>query len=284
MAKATAVSGIVQAGDEALLYYEACGSGPAILLVHGWMMSTRFWDRQVEALSGDFTVVAMDFRAHGNSGKVLHGHTIPQYARDVRTVVERLELESVTLVGWSLGGAVVLDYWSHYGADRLSSLSLVDMTPCPFSSDAWNQHRLRGRNYDQLNATVASIYSDQYGFVRRFVDSMFHSGAAPTDDAAWMAAEAMRTPAPAAAAIYSDFVMRDYTAILPTISVPATVFASDSGVFERGIEQGEWIASRIPDGRFVASDRGGHLLFREDAATFNAAIAGATAIEGGRAG
>lgn len=272
MAKAIAFSGVVPAGDDALLYYQVSGSGRPILFVHGWMMSGRFWDRQVEDLSPAFTVVTMDLRAHGNSSKVLHGHTIPQYAQDVRTVIESLELESVMLVGWSLAGAVVLDYWSHYGADRLSSLGLVDMTPYPFSPDAWNQHRLRGRNYEQMNATVASIYSDQGAFIRRFVDTMFHSRAANEDDAGWMVAEGMKTPAPAAAAIYSDFVMRDYTAVLPTISVPTTVFAADSGVFERGMEQGRWVASRIPGGRFVASERGGHVLFREDTATFNTAI------------
>ncbi len=273
MTKAFPVSGVVQAGDEALLYYEVCGSGPPILFVHGWTMSGRFWDRQVEGLSGDFTVVTMDLRAHGNSSKVLHGHTIPQYARDVRTVIESLGLEGVTLVGWSLAGAVVLDYWSRYGADRLASLSLVDMTPYPFSPDPGNQHRLRGCNYDQMNDTFISIYSDREAFTRRFVDNMFHSGAAAAEDAGWMVAESMKTPAPAAVAIYSDFVMRDYTPVLPTISVPTTVFAGNSAIFEQGIDQGRWVASRIPDARFVASDHGGHVLFREDAATFNAALA-----------
>ena len=276
MTKASSVSGVVQAGDDALLYYRVSGSGPPVLFVHGWMMSSRFWDRQVEGLSGEFAVVTMDLRAHGNSSKVLHGHTIPQYARDVRTVIESLQLEGVTLVGWSLGGAVVLEYWSRYGADRVSSLSLVDMTPYPFSPDAWNQHRLRGRNYDQMNVTLASICSDEEAFTRRFVDDMFHPGAATAEDAGWMVAEGMKTPAPAAAAIYSDFLMRDYTAALPTISVPTTVFAANSGIFERGIEQGRWVASRIPDATFVASEHGGHLLFREDAATFNTALAGRT--------
>lgn len=266
-------SGLVETSDGALIYYEVTGDGPPILFVHGWMMSTRFWERQVEGLSRDFSVVTMDLRAHGNSSKVLHGHTIPQYARDVRAVIEALKLEGVTLVGWSLAGPVVLDHWSHFGADRLRALVLVDMTPFPFSPGAWNAHRMRGHNYDEMNAAVASLYGDLEAFARRFIDNMFKSGVAPADDMRWMLAESVKTPAAAAAAIYSDFLMRDHTAVLPTITIPTTVFAADSNIFERGIEQGRWVASQIPGATFVGSDNGGHLLFREDAAVFNAAVA-----------
>ena len=266
-------SGLVETSDGALIYYEVTGDGPPILFVHGWMMSSRFWVRQVEGLSRDFTVVTMDLRAHGNSSKVLHGHTIPQYARDVRAVIEGLKLDGVTLVGWSLAGPVVLDYWSHYGADRLRALALVDMTPFPFSPDAWNAHPRKGHDYDQMNAALASIFADREAFARSFIDNMFKSGAASADDMRWMLAESMKTPAAVAVAIYSDFLMRDYTAVLSTITIPTTVFAADSNIFNRGIEQGRWVASQIPGATFVGSDNGGHVLFCEDAAIFNAAVA-----------
>lgn len=266
-------SGLVETSDGALIYYEVTGDGPPILFVHGWMMSSRFWVRQVEGLSRDFTVVTTDLRAHGNSSKVLHGHTIPQYARDVRAVIEALKLDGVTLVGWSLAGPVVLDYWSHYGADRLRALALVDMTPFPFSPGAWNAHPRKGHDYDQMNAALASIFADRQAFARRFIDNMFKSGAAPADAMRWMLAESMKTPAVVAVAIYSDFLMRDYTAVLPTITTPTTVFAADSNIFNRGIEQGRWVASQIPGATFVGSDNGGHVLFCEDAAIFNAAVA-----------
>lgn len=103
-------SGVVETGDGALVYYEVTGDGAPILFVHGWTMSGRFWDRQVEGLAPHFAVVTMDLRGHGNSSKVLHGHTVPQYARDVRAVIEALDLHGVTLVGWSLPGPVVLDH------------------------------------------------------------------------------------------------------------------------------------------------------------------------------
>lgn len=273
MAAKSIRSGVLETGDGALIFFEMTGEGPPILLVHGWTMSSRFWTRQVEGLSREFTVVTMDLRGHGNSSKVLHGHTVAQYARDVRAVIEALHLDGVALVGWSLAGPVVLDYWRRYGPDRLGSLALVDMTPFPFSPQPWNAHQMKGHNYDRMNAACGSLLADREAFARRFVDSMFKSGIAPQDDMTWMLAESMKTPAAIAVAIYSDYLMRDYTAVLPTITVPVTVFAADSHIFERGIEQGRRIASRIPDATFVGSGDGGHVLFWEESAAFNAALA-----------
>ncbi len=265
----SARAGLAEASDGALIYFEVTGSGPPIVFVHGWTMSGRFWKRQVEGLSGACTVVTIDLRAHGNSSKVLHGHTIPRYALDVRAVVEALQLRDVVLVGWSMGGPVVLDYWRRFGADRLRALALVDTTPFPFSPDASNAHRMKGFNYDQMNAALAVVLGGREAFARRFVDDMFKSGTAPPQDAGWMVAESLKTPAVVAAAIYSDFLMRDYTSVLGTITVPTAVFAGDSRIFERGIEQGRWVAERIPAATFIASAGGGHLLFYEEPELFN---------------
>lgn len=276
--------GVVEADDGALIHYEVEGHGPPILFVHGWTMSGRFWRRQAEVLSGDFEVVMMDLRGHGNSSKVLHGHTIPRYARDVRAVIDALDLRGVTLVGWSLAGAVVLDHWRLYGADRLRSLALVDFAPFPFSPATWNSHQMKGYNHARMNATIRSLSSDRETFTRRFIDNMFKSGVAPPGDMEWMLEESMNTPDAVAAAIYSDFLMRDYTPALASITVPTAVFAADSRIFERGIGQGRWIAGQVPGATFVGSEKGGHLLFWEDAPTFNAALARSASAALARAG
>ena len=266
-------SGVVETRDGALIFHQVTGTGPTILFVHGWTMSGRLWRRQVEGLSRDFTVVTMDLRAHGNSSKALHGHTIPEYSRDVRTVIEALDLDGITLVGWSLAGAVVLDYWKRHGGDRVRSLALVDMTPFPFSAAEWNSHQMKAHNYDRMNASFASMFTDRDAHARRFIHNMFKSGVAPDGDLSWMLDETLKTPTAAAAAIYSDFLMRDYTAVLSTITVPTTVLAADSHIFERGVEQGRWVARQIPGAAFVESESGGHVLFSEDAEIFNRAMA-----------
>jgi non-heme chloroperoxidase len=258
----------VEASDGALLHVESRGEGAPVVFLPCWMGTTRFWDRQAGPLSDRFRVVAVDPRAHGNSSKALHGHTIPRYAEDVRAVLLALDLRDTALVGWSFTGSVVLEYWKRYGDDRLRAIGLVDVSPFPFSPDDWNGHGLRGFNFDGMNATVRALEDDRGGFMDRF----FPGAGVREEDRAWMAGEMAKTPAAAAAAIYSDFLMRDLYSALPTVSVPAIVWAAESPSRRDGIAMGSRLASRIPGARFAPFERGGHFLNWNEADAFNASV------------
>ena len=81
--------GYFNTADSAHLYYEVRGSGRPLVLVHGWQCSHLFWQRNVDELAKDFTVVTLDLRGHGNSSKGLHGITIKQFAARARQFVQR---------------------------------------------------------------------------------------------------------------------------------------------------------------------------------------------------
>ncbi len=263
---------LLEASDGGLIYAEVRGKGRPILLVHGWTMSSAFWVRQKEGLSGEFKVVTVDLRSHGNSSKSLQGHTIPQYARDVRLVIESLNLEGVTLAGWSLAGPVVLEYWKSYGADRVAALALVEMTPYPMSPQEWNTHALRDHNFEAMNEAMISLQQDRRAYGTRFVDMMFKSGGGSEEEREWMLREHLKTPTPAAVAIYSDYVMRDYTRVLRTITVPVLVVNGDSERLVFGPITGQYVADSIPEGRLIVLKNSGHMPFFEEADAFNEAI------------
>jgi pimeloyl-ACP methyl ester carboxylesterase len=260
--------------DGAKIYYEDHGKGQPIVLVHGWTCSSKFWQKNVPELAKEFRVVTLDLRGHGNSSKTMTGHTIAQYARDVRAVIERLELRNVTLVGWSLGGPVVLSYYQQYGKDsRLKALGMVDSDPFPFSPAEWNNHVLKNYNYDAMNSTFFILASDPKKFATTFTGRMFKQK--PSDaDVDWVVTELTKTPPWIAIAVYSDFVMADYAKVLPTVKIPIIVFAANSGVFPKGIDMGKALAGQAPHGTFVPFDDGGHMLFYEQSQKFNAALAG----------
>jgi len=264
---------LVEADDGALIHVELWGTGQPVVLVHGWTMSGEFWVRQKEGLADDFQVVVMDLRSHGNSSKILQGHTMPQYARDIRSVIAYLGLRETVLAGWSLGGPVVLEYWKTYGGRGISAMALVEMTPCAMSPEAWNTHSLRGHNFDGLNEAMLSLQEDRRAYGSRFIDIMFKQGEAPTEDRAWMLREHLKTPTPAAVAAYSDYVMRDYTTVLETISVPVLVANGDSTHMAFGPKTGRYVADAIPDGRLKLFENSGHLPFYEEADAFNKALA-----------
>ncbi len=258
--------------DGAKIYYEDQGEGQPILLVHGWMCSSKFWQKNVPELATEFRVVTPDLRGHGNSSKVLTGHTIKQYAHDIRELIEHLALQRVVLVGWSLGGPVVLSYYEQYISDsRLKALGLVDTAPFPFSPADWNSHVLKSYNYDGMNATFAQYMADPKAFATAFAARMPKEK--PSDaDMDWVVTELMKTPIWIAEAVYSDFLMSNYAKTLPFVKVPVIVFAGNSGVFGSGITMGQAIANQLPQGTFMPFENAGHILFYEQPQKFNAAL------------
>lgn len=263
---------LAETGDGAMIYYEVRGSGQPIVLIHGWTMTGNFWKKQVEGLSKDYQVITIDLRAHGNSSKVLHGHTIPGYAKDVQTVIKKLKLKNATLVGWSLAGPVVLSYWEQFGSkDGVKALGLVDIDPFPFSPADWNSHGLKNYSYDKANDFFLALSEKRRETGTDFINRMFKSGQAGPD-LEWMLTDHLKTPTPAAVAIYSDYLMRDYSKTLKTIKVPVIIFAADSQIFPSSIEMGKYVNSQVPESNFVPMEDAGHLLFYEQPEKFNSAL------------
>ncbi len=262
----------LELSDGAKIYYEDHGEGQPILLVHGWMCSSKFWQKNVPELANEFRIVTLDLRGYGKSCKILTGHTIGQYARDVRALMDHLELREAVLAGWSLGGSVVLSYCEQYRRNsRLKALALIDAAPFPFSPANWNSHVLRSYNYDAMHAIFSVYTADPRQFATAFTSRMMKEKPSD-DDMQWVVAELLKTPTWIAEAAYSDFLLSDYAKTLTSVEVPVMVFAANSGVFANGIAMGKAIAGQVRQGTFIAFEDAGHMLFYEQPHKFNAAL------------
>lgn len=91
--------------------------GPQILFIHGWSQCYMSWYRQITdpALLRRYRLVTMDLRGHGCSDAPVGPYLPRTQADDVKAVIDGLNLNRVTLVGWSLGGVIVLDYLHAHG-------------------------------------------------------------------------------------------------------------------------------------------------------------------------
>jgi len=263
------VAGWVTTTDSARLWVEVRGQGRPVIFVHGWTMSSRFWRRQ-HGLADAFQVITLDLRGHGRSETPLRGQTIPRYARDLREVIRALDLKGAALVGWSLGGSVVLDYWQQFGDDRLSAVVLVESSPHPMADAPWNTHRYRGLGPEAVRADMEAMAQDRAAFGNRFIHEMFISGQAPTHALRWMLAEHLLTDDHTASTIYADYAARDYVPLLPSLSLPALAVYGRSRHMCFGPSTGRFVAGSIPGGRLVVLERSGHLPFYEEPDTFNA--------------
>ena len=101
--------------------------GPPVLFVHGYSQHHLTWLEQFDGgLATDHRLVAMDLRGHGDSETPPGGYDdSAAWAGDVAAVVDALDLDGVTLVGWSYGSLVVLDYLAEFGTDRVAAAALV---------------------------------------------------------------------------------------------------------------------------------------------------------------
>jgi len=102
--------GRTESFDGLSIAYTVSGSGDgALVFVHGWSCDRGYWEAQVEDLSPDFRVVTIDLAGHGDSGSERTDWSVEAFGRDVEAVVDDLGLESVILVGHSMGGFVALE-------------------------------------------------------------------------------------------------------------------------------------------------------------------------------
>ena len=171
--------GYFNTADSAHLYYEVRGTGRPLVLIHGWQCSHVFWQRNVDELARDFTVVTPDLRGHGNSSKGLHGITIKQFACDVYDLINYLDLKDAVVMGWSMGGPIVLSYFDQFGQEQIKGLGLIDMTPFPFSPEPWNTQGLHGYNMDGFNVIAQRLAYDREAYFETFANNIFKDGKRP---------------------------------------------------------------------------------------------------------
>jgi pimeloyl-ACP methyl ester carboxylesterase len=117
------------------LYYEEYGEGQPIVFLHGATAGLRYFESQLTGLSNEYRAIAVDFRGHGRSEKTGLGHTLSQYARDLREFLLQLDLEDVVITGWSMGAIVSWEYIRQFGTDRVRAMVDVDMEPSPVKRD-----------------------------------------------------------------------------------------------------------------------------------------------------
>src|SRR5580704_4157929 len=108
------------------LYYEDHGSGPPVVLIHGWPLNGDAWEKQTAALlAAGHRVITYDRRGFGRSSKPTIGYNYDIFAADLDAVLFALDLNGVSLVGHSMGTGEITRYIGRYGTQRLRKAVLI---------------------------------------------------------------------------------------------------------------------------------------------------------------
>ncbi|KAF0141535.1 MAG: carboxylesterase [Stygiobacter sp.] len=107
-----AAGGKVKSSDGVEIAYSVSGKGElALIFVHGWGWDQSLWKKQIAKFSSKYKVVTLDLAGHGESGKKRKSFTIKAFSDDVVSVVNKLKLNKVILVGHSMGGIINLEVY-----------------------------------------------------------------------------------------------------------------------------------------------------------------------------
>jgi non-heme chloroperoxidase len=151
------------------------GSGRPVVLIHGWPLSGESWSPQIGALqAAGLRVIAYDRRGFGRSDKPRGGYDYDTLADDLHGVITELELNDVSLVGFSMGGGEVARYISRHGEDRLRSVVFAAAVP-PYLAKT-DDNPDGPLDEAMANELRAGLENDRDGFFTQFVTQFYSVG------------------------------------------------------------------------------------------------------------
>ncbi len=110
------------------LFYTTKGTGNPLVLLHGFLESTKIWEPFIDKLSAKRQVICIDLPGHGKSGNISDIHTMELMADAVHAVLKHLKIKQASLVGHSMGGYVSLAFLEKC-PEMTKSLVLMNSTP-----------------------------------------------------------------------------------------------------------------------------------------------------------
>lgn len=157
------------------LYYEDHGSGSPVVLIHGWPLSGRSWEKQVPALvSAGHRVITYDRRGFGSSSQPWGGYDYDTFAADLDALLGHLDLRDVTLAGFSMGGGEIARYIGRYGTGRVAKVVLAAaVPPYLYKSDDNPEGGLDDATIQQFKDGVRG---DRIAFLDEFTQMFFAPG------------------------------------------------------------------------------------------------------------
>jgi pimeloyl-ACP methyl ester carboxylesterase len=250
-----------KARDVEMAYFDV-GSGPAVLLLHGFPFDKSMWTDQLDALTvAGFRAVVPDLRGLGETKAVSAISTMDDMARDAAALLDDLQIGEATVCGLSMGGYVAFDF-THLFASRVTGLILAG-TRAPADNEQERAGReqqvqtmLRAGMVPISIATLPKLLSEQTRAEKPGVVKHVRTMITLTD------------PKGAATAQRGMAARRDYTDNLPHIKAPALIIVGREDPI-RPVSDAEFMRRRIPNSRLEIIEGAAHVTNMEQPQHFN---------------
>jgi non-heme chloroperoxidase len=259
---------LVEPGVE--IYVEERGEGRPILFIPGWTFTTELFSQQLEYFSKDYRAIAIDPRSQGRSTKTLQGNDYTTHGADLAKVIQALDLQGVTLVGWSFGCLQSWAYVRQEGLGNLKGVVSVDLSPKTLSTQAedWSEGPL-----DEIAGAYNAYLTTPQGqrdFVAYYATEVMVQRELAPAELAWILDQSQKTPHYIAAALFASGMFSNYLdearligENLPALNIVAEHWADTAKAF---------LGQHCPN--TPVEVLGGHMMFWEHSEKFNEILEG----------
>ena len=147
------------------------GSGKPVVFIHGWPVNHNMFEYQFTELpKHGYRCIGIDLRGFGDSDKPWEGYNYDTMADDVKAVLDTLNLQDVTLVGFSMGGSISIRYMSRHQGARIKKLALLGAaSPCFTKREDFPY----GIDKSAVDDLIRQTYKDRPSMLRNFSEIFF---------------------------------------------------------------------------------------------------------------
>ncbi|HKJ48836.1 MAG TPA: alpha/beta hydrolase [Christiangramia sp.] len=258
-------------GKNINLFYEDYGEGKPVILIHGWPLSHRMWEYQInEIVEAGFRCIAYDRRGFGDSDKPWTNYDYDSLANDLNDVITELGLSEVTIIGFSMGGGEVARYIGKYGTANISKAALISAVP-PFMLKTDD-------NPDGLEKETFEVFKKEIkkdrpaflkGFGKQFVNFDKVGDRISEEMADYYWAVACKASPNATLECVDSFGYTDFRKDLEKFDVPTLVVHGDADQIVPIEISGKKSADMIPNSEYHVIEEAPHGLVLTHTAEFN---------------
>lgn len=259
---------------EQLYYEDTGGDGEVLVMMHGWTSSHDVYAEPVTLLKDKVRCITYDHRGHGGS-KDANGDavTMQTLASDLHELLCGLDLNDVSLLGWSMGCGVAMTYLEEYGTERLKQVILCDMTPKQINDDEWHLGLYQGAYTAENMAADAD---------KKFIDLYKEFAIAAMPKLRKLPGFVLKPALKKRLAACDEGVLRslsksmkaqDHRTCFEGLDIPLTYFYADPGsLFSPKLA--EWYEQNVPSGcKTVRFDGATHMLVSDQPERFAQEVA-----------
>ncbi len=220
----------IETADGTSLFYNDWGAGKPVVLIHGWPLHADMWEYQsVFLASHGFRVITYDRRGFGRSSQPWAGYDYDTFADDLKALLDKLDLQDVTLAGFSMGGGEVARYIGRHAGARVSKAVLISAVTPYLVKTADNPEGVDRSVFDQM---IAGLEKDRPNFLSTFGKAFFGAGllnfTVTAEILQWAANMALAGSAKATLDCVRAFSEADFRGDLARFRVPTLIIHGDS--------------------------------------------------------